>query len=89
MSNGWRRIELPANKTRIKVTHRPASQSFSGKEFHAMLELPDVSVLTGPIGKLTEVGDACHAQLASLQPLSRFPTRQGKVIRGAAIVAGL
>ena len=62
-------LKLPANKTRIRVTHRPASQSFSGKEFHAMLELPDVSVLTGPIGKLKEVGDACYAQLASY---SRF-----------------
>ena len=62
-------LKLPVNKTRIKVTHRPASQSFSGREFHAMLELPDVSVLTGPIGKLKGVGDACHAELASY---SRF-----------------
>jgi hypothetical protein len=62
-------LTLPVNKTRIKVTHRPASQSLSGKEFHANLDLPEVSVLSGPIGRLQEIGEACHAGLA---PYGRY-----------------
>ena len=71
---------LPVNKTRIKVTHRPASQSFAGKEFQATIDLPDVSVLTGPMGKLAEVGEACHAALASYSRfLSSHPGKEGSL----------
>ena len=62
-------LKLPANKTRIKVSHRPASLSFAGQHFTADLDLPDVSVLSGPVARLQEIGDACSELLA---PYSRY-----------------
>lgn len=58
-------MSLPSNKTRLKVSHRPASNSFGGQVYTASLDLPDVSILSGPVQKLQEVGEASHAQLAS------------------------
>jgi tellurite resistance protein len=58
-------IKLPANKTRIKVTHRAASASLAGQNFSAELDLPDVTVLRRTLASLIEVGDACNSSLAS------------------------
>jgi hypothetical protein len=62
-------LKLPVNKTRIRVTHRAASASFAGERFTAGLDLPDVSVLSGPLRKLQEVGDRCSSLLL---PYCRF-----------------
>lgn len=56
---------LPSNKTRLKVSHRPASNSFGGQVYTASLDLPDVSVLSAPVQKLQEIGEASHTQVAS------------------------
>jgi hypothetical protein len=58
-------LKLPVNKTHLKVTYKPASQSLAGENFTKDLNLPDVSILRGPVAKLREVGDTCSAALAS------------------------
>jgi hypothetical protein len=62
-------LKLPVNKTRIKVTCRPASASFAGGSFTVDLHLPEVSVLSGPVKKLQELGDVC---CTILDPYVRF-----------------
>jgi tellurite resistance protein len=58
-------IKLPANKTRIKVTHRAASASLAGQNFSAELDLPDVTVLRSTLAILIEIGESCNSSLAS------------------------
>ena len=58
-------IRLPANKTRIKVTHRPASAALAGQDFSVDLDLPDVTVLRSTLAGLIEIGDSCNSSLAS------------------------
>lgn len=62
-------ILIPENKTRLKVHHRPASPSFNYGYLEVPLDLPDVTVLTGPVNKIHEVMEACYSQLDSY---SRF-----------------
>jgi tellurite resistance protein len=62
-------LKLPVNKTRIKVPYRTASLSFGGSSFTAEVDVPDVSVLSGPISRLKDIGDATAAALAQY---SRF-----------------
>jgi len=66
-SNGT--MTLPNIRTLMQVVHRPASPSFVGKMFTLELDLPDVSLLSEPVTKLQEIGDACSSLLA---PLNRF-----------------
>jgi tellurite resistance protein len=58
-------LKLPANKTRIKVTHRPASAILAGLDCAQELDLPDVTVLQSVALRLNEIGDTCNALLAS------------------------
>lgn len=58
-------MSLPSIKTRLKVSHRPASSSFGGQVYTASLDLPDVSVLSAPVQNLQEIGETSHTQLAS------------------------
>lgn len=76
-------ILIPENKTRLKVHHRPASPSFNYGYLEVLLDLPDVTVLTGPLNKLHEVAEACYSQLESY---SRFI---GKNPEGASTLEGL
>lgn len=55
---------LPQNKTRLKLTHRPASPSFHGQpHLEKHFDLPDVTVLSSPMKKLQAVAETCMSQL--------------------------
>ncbi|HMN14413.1 MAG TPA: TerB N-terminal domain-containing protein [Bellilinea sp.] len=55
---------LPQNKTRLKLTHRPASPSFHGQShFEKHFDLPDVTVLSSPMRKLQAIAESSMAQL--------------------------
>ena len=62
-------ITLPVNKTKLKVSYRPASAGFACKMFTADVGLPDVTAIVWPQKKLQAVVDACIAQL---ERYSRF-----------------
>lgn len=58
------------NRTKLKLSHYPASSAFQNKEQVAPLgEIPDVSVLTGPIKKLHTLVEATTKEL---ETYSRF-----------------
>lgn len=62
-------MKLPNNKTRLKLTYRPASGSFGGFIEYDPGNLPDVTVLERPIGALRSLAsDAADA----LDGYSRF-----------------
>ncbi len=64
---------LPQNKTRLKVTHRPASPSMSGyAHLEKLFDLPDVTVLSSPMKKLQGIAERCMTQL---EAYSRFVGR--------------
>jgi len=64
---------LPQNKTRLKVTHRPASPSMrSSAHLEKLFDLPDVTVLSSPMKKLQGVAERCMTQL---EAYSRFVGR--------------
>ena len=65
-------LELPENKTRLKITHRPASGSFSFQPYTLELDLPDVTVMSAPVSKLLEVAEMCTDRLHAY---SRFISR--------------
>ncbi|MHB1091722.1 tellurite resistance TerB family protein [Thiobacillus sp.] len=55
---------LPQNKTRLKVSHQPASPSFHGQpHIEKDFDLPDVTVLSSPMKKLQGIAESCMAQL--------------------------
>jgi uncharacterized tellurite resistance protein B-like protein len=56
---------LPQNITRLKLQHRVASPTFGyhGDNFEKEFDLPDVSVLTGPINKLRAIAEDCCTEL--------------------------
>jgi uncharacterized tellurite resistance protein B-like protein len=56
---------LPQNITRLKLQHRVASPTFGnrGDNFEKELDLPDVSILTGPISKLKAIAEQCCTEL--------------------------
>jgi uncharacterized tellurite resistance protein B-like protein len=61
---------LPRNRTKLKLSHYPASSAFQGKEQVASFgEIPDVSVLTGPTKKLQDLVEETTQQL---EAYSRF-----------------
>ncbi len=61
---------LGKNKTKLKLAYRPASAGFRGYNELSLTveETPDVTVIKGPIKKLTEVIEKASAQL---DPFSR------------------
>lgn len=63
---GW---SLKPGKTKLKISHRPASASLNGSVHSIELDLPDVSVLGSSIQKLQGIGDTVAA---SLEPYSRY-----------------
>jgi tellurite resistance protein len=61
---------VPRNRTRLKLSHYPASAAFQRKEQVAPLgDIPDVSVLTGPIKKLHSLVEETTEEL---EAYSRF-----------------
>ena len=64
-------LKLPKNKTKLKLVYRPASSSFRGFGEIKLIfgETPDVTVLTGPIGKLQKIAEAATKEL---EPYSRY-----------------
>jgi hypothetical protein len=66
-------LVLPPNKTRLKITYRPASASF-GESLVRAMDVPDVSVLTTPYSKIEVVANECFQQLDSY---SRYLGRNG------------
>jgi uncharacterized tellurite resistance protein B-like protein len=62
-------LPLPNNKTRLRFSHRTASATLNGDLHSVELDLPDVSVLSAPVAKLQEIGDAAAAHL---EAYSRF-----------------
>ncbi|WP_442782731.1 TerB N-terminal domain-containing protein [Collimonas fungivorans] len=67
-------IKLSVNRTKLKLTYRPASAGFRGAgEVNLRFgDVPDVTALTGPIKKLQAVVDTCAAEL---EAYSRFVGR--------------
>lgn len=61
-------VLLPASRTRIKMTYRPASASFGSSFVHG-LDLPDVTVMTSVYEKIDQVAARCFKEL---DPYSRF-----------------
>ncbi len=72
-------LVLPKNKTRLKVTHRPASPSLQGvSHLEKSLDLPDVSVLSSPVKKLQTIAETCMSKLDSYSRfLGRNPDKAG------------
>ena len=66
-------LMLPANRTQLKLTYKPASASFGGP-FSKDAGLPDVSVLSTVYTKLNVVATDCFQQIDSY---SRFVARHG------------
>ncbi len=62
------------NKTRLTIDYRPASGSFGHHDFSIDdTGLPDLTVLSGPLNKLSAIADACMEQL---DPYSRYIGRK-------------
>jgi uncharacterized tellurite resistance protein B-like protein len=76
---------LPRNRTKLKLVYRPASAGFRGYNDLRLTfgEVPDVSVLTGPVKKLQDLVDATSKELESY---SRFV---GKSVTGKNSLEGL
>lgn len=72
---------LPQNKTRLKLTHRPASPSFHGQShLEKHFDLPDVTVLSSPMKKLQAIAESSMAQLDAY---SRFLGRNPDKVESA------
>lgn len=62
-------IVIAPNKTKLKLTYRPASAGFNGEVNLRFGDTPDVTALTAPVKKLQAIVDACTE---ALDPYSRF-----------------
>lgn len=66
-------IKLPANRTKLRLSYRPASGGFAGREFpFATAEVPDVTAVVAPAKKIEAIVEACAEALA---PYSRYIAR--------------
>ena len=83
-------IVLKANKTKLVIAYRPASASFGGAVELTVGSLPDVSALTAPVRKLSEITDACTDELdAYSRWLGRNPDGAGTLPAAALVPAEL
>jgi len=63
-------IRLPVNKTKLRMTYRPASSGFGGTEFEfATDSIPDITAVVAPAKKIERIVEECAAALA---PYSRY-----------------
>ncbi|NJL27424.1 MAG: hypothetical protein HC897_05770 [Thermoanaerobaculia bacterium] len=67
-------LKVRPNKTRIEGSYRPASPSFTSPVLFRLPDLPDVTRLSGPIGKLQEIAAEVAQQLDAY---SRWVGRTG------------
>lgn len=74
-------IVLPVNKTKLRVTYRPASGGFAGQVFTRDIEdLPDVGAITAPQKKLQRIVDVCAEALDRYSRfLGRHPGRDASL----------
>jgi tellurite resistance protein len=58
---------LPQYKTRLTLQHHVASPTFGyhSNDYRVDLDLPDVSIMSGPLNKLREIGEECCSSLES------------------------
>lgn len=58
---------LPQYKTRLTLQHHVASPTFGyhSNDYRVDLDLPDVSIMAGPLNKLREIGEECCSSLES------------------------
>ncbi|MDP3626990.1 MAG: TerB N-terminal domain-containing protein [Hydrogenophaga sp.] len=78
-------MPLPRNRTKLKLVYRPASAGFNGFKEPTLTfgDVPDVSVLTGPLKKLQDLVETVTKEL---EPYSRF---LGKSATGKDSLEGL
>jgi hypothetical protein len=82
-------IVVKPNKTTIRLEYQPASPSFGGP-VSAQTELPDITVLREPIGKLRELGTECMDALdAYSRYLGRNPGTEAHPASMALLPPGL
>lgn len=74
-------MKLTANKTRLKTLYRPANASFGyGHVELGDANLPDVTVLEGPLNKLRDIAERATEQLGSYSRfLGRSPEKKGSL----------
>lgn len=71
-------LKLPVNKTRLKLAYRPASPSFERQIEFETGNVPDVTVLEGPISQLRSLADQAADALDSYSRfIGRNPDKQG------------
>ena len=56
-------LKLKPNKARIRATYRPASSSFGGQVEIPVPDLPDITQITGPSSKISDIVTACTDEL--------------------------
>jgi uncharacterized tellurite resistance protein B-like protein len=75
------------NRTKLKLTYRPASSGFQGKEQVAALgDIPDVSVLTAPIKKLQELVEGVTKELETYSRFVGKNPEAGKSLEGLLLL---
>ncbi|WP_129642668.1 tellurite resistance TerB family protein [Peristeroidobacter agariperforans] len=63
-------IKLPVNRTKIRLSYRPASSGFGGSELSVDTDgIPDITAVVAPLKKLEALIEKCASALA---PYSRF-----------------
>lgn len=56
-------ISLKPNKTRIQASYHPASSTFGGSVQIPVPDLPDLTVLTGPTNKISDIVSTCTDEI--------------------------
>jgi tellurite resistance protein len=73
-------LVIKPNKTRLTAVHRPASPSFNGRVFEAKFDLPDVTVISGPMKKFAAIAETCYQTLDRYSRyLGRNPDNAGTI----------
>lgn len=72
-------LTLKSNKTKLKLSYRPASAGIPYIDRRSLSHLPDVSVLTGPQNKLQKIVDDVTKELDSYSRyIGRNPDRESQ-----------
>ncbi len=69
---------VPAPKAVVEVSYQPASAGFRGRIHHRLATIPDITGLTGPVSKLSDIAATCTDELdAYSRFLGRHPESAG------------
>jgi tellurite resistance protein len=80
-----RGLLVKPGKSKLRASYRPSSASFGGREIAIPIgDLPDVTALSGPLGKLQELAEEC---CDALDAYSRWVGKNPDVMDGLAAVA--